>query len=76
MDTNLLGTMEDIRISTGAFPYIRIQPRDVMRIMQVGSKYYYNNSGGEVTSLNPNILAIILFGKIWILVLKILTLPL
>ena len=56
MNTNLLGTMEDIRISTGAFPYIRIQPRDVMRIMQVGSKYYYNNSGGEVTSLNPNIL--------------------
>jgi len=41
-------------LSTGAFHYIRVQPRDTVNIYQVGSAYYYNNSMDQVTRLNNN----------------------
>ena len=51
---NLVAKFEDIRLSTGAFHYIRVQPRDTVNIYQVGSAYYYNNSMDQVTRLNNN----------------------
>lgn len=56
MSNNLISTFEDIRRSPGAFHYIRIQPRDVVKILQVGNSYYYNNSGDLVGDLKPNLI--------------------
>ena len=53
---NLIEDLEDIRLATGAFPYIRVQPRDVVKILQVGSNFYYNNSNDQVYNLKPNLL--------------------
>lgn len=56
MDTNLLPNFQDIRTSTGAFHYIKVQPRDVTSIYKQGNNYYYNNSMDKVSRLNPNTL--------------------
>ena len=55
-EDNLIAELEDIRIKLGAFHYIRVQPRDTMKIYKQGDYYYYNNSGSQVTTLNPSMI--------------------
>lgn len=52
---NLLDeTFIDYRLKTGAFHYIKIQPRDISKIYKVNGKYYWNANMSPVTSLNKN----------------------
>lgn len=55
-ENNLVDELEDIRLKVGAFHYIRVQPRDTMKIYKQGDSYYFNNTGNKVTSLNPSII--------------------
>lgn len=45
--------LEDIRIKTGAFHYIRVQPRPQTTIYLENGIYYYNHSKDKVETLNP-----------------------
>ncbi len=49
---NLISKMEDIRIKTGAFHYIRVQPRTQIKIYY-NNGYYYTNHSEKITELNP-----------------------
>lgn len=51
---NLITELEDLHQKTGAFHFIRVQPRDTIKIYAMNGSYYFNNSGSEVTALNPN----------------------
>lgn len=50
---NLIAPLTDLRLTTGAFHYIKVQPRERIRIYRKEGEYYYNNSGSRVNKLNP-----------------------
>lgn len=56
MSDNLISGFQDIRRSAGTFHYIKVAPRDIMKIYQIGSNYYYNNTGDSVSDLQPNLI--------------------
>lgn len=54
----------DIRKKTGAFHYIKVQPRDIKYIYEKNNRYYYNNSGLVVDDWIDNTLYFIVeFGQ-------------
>lgn len=55
---NLIENLEDIRIKTGAFHYIRVAPREIKYVYNVNGILCWNNSGNRVDldALNANTL--------------------
>ena len=53
---NIISELEDLHQKTGAFYFIRVQPRDVIKVFYQNGRLYYNNNGNEVSTLNPNII--------------------
>lgn len=62
LDYNLIDDFTDIRRSAGAFHYIKIEPRDIIKIYRDNGKYYYNSSKDPVTTFNKNCLYFIYEG--------------
>lgn len=64
IETNLINHFEDIRLTTGAFHYIRVQPRQTTRIYLENGIYYLNNSKDKITTLNPTMIYFVYNGLI------------
>lgn len=55
MNYNLIEKFSDIRLSLGAFHYIKVQPREIVKIIQGGNNTYYKDNGRDIVSaLNKN----------------------
>ena len=59
-DVNITTSLNDFRRKLGVIHYLRVQPRDQVKIYRHQNEYYYNNSGDKVTTLHPNSIYVII----------------
>ena len=58
---NILNDLEDIRRKTGAFHYLKIEPKQIVQIYKVSGEYYWNSNYLPVvkSELNPTMIYLI-----------------
>jgi hypothetical protein len=62
INVNLISKLKDIRTATGAFHYIKIQPRDTKNVYYNNGQYYYGNNQEPIANFSPNTIYIIYNG--------------
>lgn len=62
LNYNLIKDFSDIRLSPGAFHYIRIEPREIIKIYKENDNYYFNSNKDPVITFNKNCLYFIYNG--------------